>query len=126
MSKNISKKNSCILHNLNSKSLNLIKADYGIIANPNKTAHRNLLEYVNAIPAPLFDPNFPKLANCTFHDLCTVLKPPFGTDELLGLGLKFCIQEKVAKNEISNGIKKLGHSLQVAWNLALPEIDNNT
>ena len=111
---------------MNSKGLTRIKADYGIIADPKKSVHRNLLEYVNAIPAPLFDPNFPKLANCTFHDLCTVLKPPFGTDELLGLGLKFCIQEKVAKNEISNGIKKLGNSLQVAWNLALPEINNNT
>ena len=53
-----------------------------------------------------------------FHNLCIDKQPPLGCDELLTLGLKFCIEE-LPPATLTTGIQRLGDSLQKAWNLAL-------
>ena len=44
-----------------------------------------------------------------FHNLCTTEKPPWGLHNLLGLGLKFCLQEKrttILSDQIINKFKR--------------------
>ena len=42
---------------------------------------------------------FTCLKNNTYHNLCTTIQPPKGLEKTLGLGLKFCVQEALPKNE---------------------------
>lgn len=49
----------------------------------------------------------------TCHNLCTFLKPPAGFASLLGLGLKFCIQQKKPPKSLAPCVQKLARSLQI-------------
>ena len=42
-----------------------------------------------------------------FHNLCTYLKPPPGTRELLGLGPKFCVRPPYLNHTVDETFKQL-------------------
>ena len=61
---------------------------YGFVADPQLTEHKNALEFVAQQDA---DEYFTKIDNMNSHNLIgTHLEPPFGFEDLLGLGMKFC------------------------------------
>ena len=47
-----------------------------------------------------------------YHNLCTLEKPPPAIGKLLGLGLKFCIQNK---NHLMNYFNKVYNALNAAY-----------
>jgi hypothetical protein len=54
-------------------------------------------------------------SNATFHNL-TGKKLPCGSDQLLGLSLKFCIQEKIPKPQVAKTVARLRRAVRLqAW-----------
>eukprot|EP00957_Ditylum_brightwellii_P039707 3004610-Ditylum_brightwellii.AAC.1 len=60
---------------------------FGFVADPEKTLWENSKEIVANTPAPIY---FDAPATKGYHNLCTILEPPPGVAELLGLGHKIC------------------------------------
>ena len=117
MSEFIQSESNIQIANHTNRELNKIRRDLGHVADPNKTPYKNATDIIGNTPIS-------KLDNSTFHNLCTKLSPPHGIEDLLGLGLKFCIENEKPTQDTSHGITKIGNSLQVAWNLSLPKKQN--
>ena len=84
--------------------------DHGFVSDPSKTLWENIpLALQVMLPSVYFNRN----KNMTCHNLCTFLKPPAGFASLLGLGLKFCIQQKKPPKSLAPCVQKLARSLQI-------------
>ena len=57
----------------------------------------------------------------TYHNLCTnpEIQPPPGIEELLGLGLKFCIQEqRPSDTELKEGLERFERDIRIKYTMA--------
>ena len=80
-----------------------IKLNYGFMVNTNQTLQQNINRILLDMTKNQY---FNKLSTMSYHNLCTTQQPPPGIGNLLGLGLKFCIQEKQpSKQKLEEGIQ---------------------
>ena len=84
--------------------------DHGFVSDPSKTLWENIPLALQVMPPSVY---FNRNKNMTCHNLCTFLKPPAGFASLLGLGLKFCIQQKKPPKSLAPCVQKLARSLQI-------------
>jgi hypothetical protein len=74
-----------------SKTDHELKGRFGFISDPNKAEWWNIKQSIRSLELRLLliAPH-----NKAFHNLRDTLTPPTGTHQLLGLGLKFCLEKK--------------------------------
>ena len=63
---------------------------YGFLADPTKSVWENTKLRLGAMSPHAY---YTRPANMAFHNLCTTIQVPPGTAALLGLGLKYCIEQ---------------------------------
>jgi hypothetical protein len=56
---------------------------------------------------------FNQQTNKSYHNLCVKLRPPPNLANLLGLGMKFCLEQKRPKIDTSDTINRLKHSIRL-------------
>ena len=103
----------------------IIKDSYGFNININKSQWENASDIIGNMPTKQYY-NRPNVM--TFHNLCTDpnLQPPPTLGNLLGLGLKFCIQEKrPSENDLDEAIKRFEKDARTKYTFAGTP-DNNT
>jgi hypothetical protein len=76
---------------------------YGFIADPTKPIWENIPVALQKNPTSTFLQTPYKL---TCHNLCEKLQPPPGFNQLLGLGLNFCIEQYHPKPNIKKHHRK--------------------
>ena len=59
------------------------------------------------------DDYFRRPSKMAYHNLCEKLSPPPGTSQLLGLGLKFCIERPVPRPDIRTSIFRLRRQVRL-------------
>ena len=64
---------------------------FGFVSDPDLPPWINTSSYLEKMPAIKY---FNRTATENYHNLCTYLNPPVNCGELLGLGLKFCVQNR--------------------------------
>jgi hypothetical protein len=77
---------------------------YGFVSSPNHPLWKNKQKELRSMDLSLLDSRQP--SNATFHNM-TGKKLPCGSDQLLGLTLKFCIQEKNPKPQVAKTVARL-------------------
>jgi hypothetical protein len=82
---------------------------YGFVSNPNHTLWKNKQEALRTMDLRLLESRQP--SNATLHNL-SGKKRPCGSDQLLGLSLKFCIQETVPKLQVAKTIARLRQTVR--------------
>jgi hypothetical protein len=85
--------------------------DYGFCADANtslQTNFNNTLKIYNSLN---------QFTNLTYHDLCTINKPPSGTQQLLGLNLKYCLSSNTLQNNIPCTVQKMAYSIRTKFQL---------
>jgi hypothetical protein len=86
---------------------------YGFVSNPNHPLWKNKQEALRTMDLSLLDSRQP--SNSTFNNM-TGNKLPCGSDQLLGLSLKFCIQEKIPKSQVAKTVARLRRAVRLqAW-----------
>jgi hypothetical protein len=86
---------------------------YGFVADAKKPIWKNIPNALKTINATTY---LQTPTNLLCHNLCKKLQPPTGFDQLLGLGLNYCIEEYHPKPNIKNTIEKLTRSIRLqAW-----------
>ena len=91
---------------------NQIKLNYGFTINTKQTIKENVTRIIlNMTPKQYFN----KITKTSYHNLCTTIQPPQGAGNLLGLGLKFCIQtKKPSEEKLINGINRFKRDVRLA------------
>jgi hypothetical protein len=56
-------------------------------------------------------------SNKAFHNLCENLTPPSGTRQLLGLGLKFCLEKKQHGQRLQETITTVTHDVRLCFEI---------
>ena len=94
------------------KDINLYK-HYGFVPNPSLPPWEN---YNIHLGKSLVSKYFNRITNTGFHNLCTKTTPPPNVGELLGLGLKFCIQKRsVDKDTTSHTMSRLRRDVRLKF-----------
>ena len=74
-----------------------MKKELGYCADPSQRINTNITNYILATEANQY---FASPTNMSFHNLTTTAILPSGTANLLGLNLKFCLEEPTPKQQI--------------------------
>jgi hypothetical protein len=86
---------------------------YGFVRNTNHPFWKNKQESLRSMDLSLLDSRQP--SNATFHNM-TGKNIPCGSEQLLGLSLKFCIQEKIPKPQVAKTVARLRRAVRLqAW-----------
>jgi hypothetical protein len=86
---------------------------YGFVSNPEKPIWENIPNALRTLNATTYLQT-PYNLHC--HNLCESLQPPPGSNQLLGLGLNFCIKESHPKPNVKHTLEKLERSVRLqAW-----------
>jgi hypothetical protein len=86
---------------------------YGFVANPTKKIWENIPSALKTIQATTYL-NSPFNLHC--HNLCTKLLTPIGFNQLLSLGLNFCIERSKPTPNIKYTLNKLNRNVRLkAW-----------
>jgi hypothetical protein len=86
---------------------------YGFVSNPKHPLWKNKQEALRTMDLSLLESRQP--SNATLHNL-SGKKLPCGSDQLLGLSLKFCIQETIPKLQVAKTIARLRRAVRLqAW-----------
>ena len=95
---------------------NKIKKQHGSYLTPNTPLWKNTNEYLEQLPCQQY---YSGIRNMSFHNLCTHNDPPEGVKQLLGLGLKFCIQSRrPQQNTINTAINRLERDTRLRYRFA--------
>ena len=73
-----------------------IQQELGYCADPQQSKNENVIDFVTNTQADHF---FASPSNMSFHNFATKTKIPSGTANLLGLNLKFCLEEPTPKRQ---------------------------
>jgi hypothetical protein len=85
---------------------------YGFTRNPNHLIWKNKKAALKTMDLRLLER---QPSNATFHNL-TGKELPCGSEKLLGLSLKFCIQEKMLTPQVNKTLTKLRRAVRLrAW-----------
>jgi hypothetical protein len=86
---------------------------YGFVSDPNHPLWKNKQGALRTMDISLLESKQP--SNATLHNL-SGKKLPCGSDQLLGLSLKFCIQETIPKLQVTKTIERLRRAVRLqAW-----------
>ena len=85
---------------------------YGFFANPNHPLWLRCVNVIRTMPLHQFFALF-KRNQVAYHNLCESTKPPTGTERLLWLGLKFCIQKPLPKPALDSHFERLIRSVRI-------------
>jgi len=112
-------------HVTNSQALTSIECvrTYGFVSDRNKAVHDNIPNAILSMKPAVY---FCRPANMSCHNLCSTLKPPQGFEFLLGLGLKFCIQQQKPPDCLKTAIDRLRHSIRVKALMSVWDITANS
>jgi hypothetical protein len=96
---------------------------YGFHADPKQPVWQNKLKALTTMYTIIITGIHP--SNLTFHNLeCSTLPP--GSKDLLGLGLKFCIQQLVPQPEVQSTMTRLARSIHIRQHtMTLPQNKDN-
>jgi hypothetical protein len=83
---------------------------YGFVVDSEKPVWKNIPNALKAINVTTY---LQTPTNLLCHNLCKKLQPPTGFDQLLGLGLNYCIKECHPKPNIKHTIEKLTRSIRL-------------
>jgi hypothetical protein len=86
------------------------RAHYGFAANPDLPLWKNVPLAITQMPPRLF---LERPERGGFHNLCTTLVPPEGTNNLLRLGLKYCIEQGRPNQKIVACIERMKRSVRL-------------
>lgn len=84
-------------HKEHQRLLKSIKLEFGLIADPNLSIQENVRR---SLVSTNFDKFFDSCLNRSCHNLCKTNHIPRAVIRLLGLGLKFCIMDKVPPSDL--------------------------
>ena len=112
----------CLMKNL----LNSIRRDmldtHNYCAAPDAppwTVERELLSHTTC------EDYFNSPTNMTFHNLCSTYNPPENIQQLLGLGMKYCIQSRrPQKGTIEAGVSRFARDVRLKYRFAEADDDN--
>ena len=90
---------------------------YGFWANPNHPLWLQCSTVIRQMTVHQFLQLFQR-SSTAYHNLCTQLTPPLGTERLLWLGLKFCIQRPIPKPNIEAYIERLTYDIRTKYMFA--------
>ena len=89
-------------------------ATHGFWANPNLPTWKAVQTVLLSMPLPQFF-NLHKNNQIAFHNLCTALSPPTGTDQLLWNGLKYCIEKPLPKPNLKKTFERLRADIRLKY-----------
>ena len=93
-----------------------MKEDYGFTVDLSKSKWANAMEYFKEMPWEEYKNRPHKMA---YHNLCINSTPPAAIGQLLGLGLKFCIQTPVpSESGLSLGLKRFERDVRLNYEFA--------
>ena len=85
---------------------------FGFYADIRKSKWENAKEQLGK---KLIQQYFSRIENKAAHNLCTYLTPPKNVENLLGLGLTFCIQPKHPKNNFSESFERFKYDIRTKY-----------
>ena len=88
---NCFEKNKQLSYYLNRRTNRKIYRNFSFVPDPDLPPWTKVEDHLLKIPLCKY---YNRLAGENFHDLCLYNHPPHNSGELLGLGLKFCIQSR--------------------------------
>ena len=90
-----------------------IREKYGFVADPGKTVWKNISEVLGSTSLKAYHN---RIKTTGFHNLCTNLTPPEGIASLLGLGLKFCVQQrKLDDATLEKGLARMKRDVRLKY-----------
>lgn len=101
-----------------------IRCVYGFDIDYNKNAYYNI---INLLQRELYNVVKGNNKNLQFHNLCPEdMKLPMGTRSVLGLGLKFCIEQPRPYQDIDTALMKLKRNIDIWYHLNKDVNDNDS
>ena len=98
------KKNRQLSYFLHRRIKRSIYSTFGFVANPLNPDWMNGINCLGRMPLPTY---FNKLGQNNYHNLCTSIRPPINCGDLLGLGLKFCVQNRrIDRKALETGVER--------------------
>jgi hypothetical protein len=94
---------------------------YGFTRNPNHPLWKNKKDALKTMDLRLLERH---PSNATFHNL-TGKESPFGSEQLLCVSLKFCVQEKIPTQQVNKMLTKLRRAVRLCTWLDSKETDEN-
>jgi len=91
------------------RTINTCLRTFGFIANPSKPLWNNVINAIETYDQKLLRS---QPTNLAFHNLCSTKQPPPNMQQLLGLGLKFCIETPTPKPNLQKTVKNLVRSVR--------------
>jgi hypothetical protein len=91
-----------------------LKHIFGFISDPTRDQWWNIKQAIRSLDLRLI---LIAPRNKAFHNLCENLTPPSGTRQLLGLGLKFCLEKKQHGQRLQETIKKVTHNVRLRFEI---------
>ena len=88
-----------------------IKQKYGFVSNPNLSLRYNLIQAIYHGTHSYLYASMPN--NMAFHNLCQTHRPPEGVKNLLGLGLKYCIETIKPNPTVQANVQQLRNSIRL-------------
>jgi hypothetical protein len=110
MAKHQAIKNNTILAQTLKNTKELYQSNFGLQANPHLSLQANFNRALLHNSHPTL--NLP--TNLTFHNLCTLNTVPKGTQELLGLNLKYCIAPNTIPDNINHTVRRMAYSIRTS------------
>ena len=95
---------------------------FGFLCNPDKNKWTNKARIVGDMSPHEY---FTRPSNMAFHNLCTTAKTPPGIANLLGLGLKYCIEPPKPYQDLDDSIRKLQRSVRLHFSFANEDSEEN-
>ena len=92
------------------------KDDYGFTVDLNKNKWENAIELFRGM---LWEDYKNRPRKMAYHNLCEYSSPPAAAGQLLGLGLKFCIQEPIPSQEaLDRGLERFERDVRLRYEFA--------
>jgi hypothetical protein len=91
-----------------------LKQRFGFIGDPAEKQWWNIKQAIRSLELRLLliDPR-----NKAYRNLCENLRPTSGTRQLLGLGLKFCLERKQLNQQLQDTITKITHDIRLRFEI---------
>jgi hypothetical protein len=91
-----------------------LKRKFGFVCDPKRPKWHNIKQGILSMDLQLIlqDPT-----TKAFHNLCDSLTPPMGTRQLLGLGLKFCLQRQLHQECLHNTLERITKDVRLHFAL---------
>jgi hypothetical protein len=91
-----------------------LKQRFGFISDPAKEQWWNIKQAIRSLDLQLL---LIAPRNKAYHNLCENLTPPSGARQLLGIGLKFCLERKQPSQRLQDTIAKITHDIRLRFEI---------